>query len=124
MKLNLDCVRDILFTVEENTNSISSMTYHPGDEFERLEPYSIDEIRYHIMQCEEFGLIRKVNRMLDGTFVIRDLSPEGHMFLADIRSDANWEKTKTIAQKVGSNSMSAIIKIASELISSYIKSQF
>lgn len=123
MKLNPDCIREILILVEEacdHENYLECPEEFPSSVTER---YSLNELYYHIKQCELSGFIRGVNWLLDGSCSIRDLTPSGHQFLADIRSDTNWNKTKEIAQKVGSTSLSAIAKIASEVITAVIKSQ-
>ena len=124
MKLNPDCVRDILLLVEESCDYENYLDC-PSEVPESLkDKYSTNELFYHIKQCELSGLIRNVTWFADGeSCSIRDLDPLGHQFLADIRSDTNWNKTKDIAQKVGSTSLDVISKIASEVIASLLKSQ-
>lgn len=55
--------------------------------------------------------------------MVQYLSPLGHQFLSDIRSDNNWTKTKEIAHTVGSESLSAIKDIATGVISSLVQKQ-
>lgn len=58
MRLNNDCVRDILLSVEEVCDFNESFRYSKfSNDFERLQPYSHDEIIYHIKQCKLAGLI-------------------------------------------------------------------
>lgn len=123
MKLNPDCIRDILLTVEDNSTIDSGIQY-PDDSLELLSKYEPDEVLYHIKQCELSYLVTKVERFVGGSCYILDLSPSGHEFLANIRSDNNWNKTKSIAKTVGSQSLSAIKDIATGVISELIKSQF
>ncbi|NFL75523.1 DUF2513 domain-containing protein [Clostridium sporogenes] len=122
MRLNPDCIRDILLTVEESTGFNSTM-YYP-DDYELLSKYSNNEVLYHIKQCELSELITEVSWFIDSACAIHDLSPEGHKFLADIRSDTTWNKTKEISKKVGSSSISALKEIATAVITELIKSQF
>nr|WP_242851552.1 DUF2513 domain-containing protein [Clostridium sp. DMHC 10] len=63
----------------------------------------------------------EVSWFLGGNCLIHDLSPYGHEFLANIRSDTNWSKTKEIASKVGSFSLDALSKIAVSVVTSLIK---
>lgn len=123
MKLNPDCIRDILLLVEDSCDHENYLEC--PEEFPETikDKYSPNELYYHIKQCELSGFIRDVRWTLDGDCSIRDLSPLGHQFLADIRSDTNWSKTKEIAQKVGSTSLDAISKIASDVIAAVIRSQ-
>ncbi|WFR64322.1 DUF2513 domain-containing protein [Paenibacillus amylolyticus] len=126
MKLNPDLIRDILLTVEENTSLTKQMTYEPGSNFELLNNYSPDEVTYHIKQCELSGFFYKVKWFtgLHQIPIIFYLTPAGHEFLSNIRSEQNWSKTKSIAQKVGSVSLDSITKIATSVIASVISSQF
>lgn len=126
MKLNPDCIRDILLTVEEYSGFYHAVEYKYGDpHFERLNVYSQDEVAYHIQQCEKANLIHGVafydmGRKAD----ILDLTPKGHEFLANIRESKIWNGVKEIAGKVGSSSLDAITQIASNVITELIKAQF
>lgn len=124
MKLNPDCIRDILITIEDNTGFGKNMSYNLNSTYDLLQKYTFDEVRYHIDQCELSNLITKVNKFIDGSCLIQDLSPSGHQFLADIRSDNNWNKTKSIAKTVGTSSLTAIKEIATNVIAEVIKAQF
>lgn len=124
MKLNPDCIRDILITIEDNTGFSKYMDYNLNSTYDLLQKYTFDEVRYHINQCELSNLITKVHKFLDGSCLIQDLSPSGHQFLADIRSDNNWNKTKSIAKTVGTSSLTAIKEIATNVIAEVIKAQF
>ncbi len=124
MKLNPDCIRDILITIEDNTGFGKYMSYNLNSTYDLLQKYTFDEVRYHIDQCELSNLITKVNKFIDGSCLIQDLSPSGHQFLADIRSDNNWNKTKSIAKTVGTSSLTAIKEIATNVIAEVIKAQF
>ena len=100
------------------------MEYNLNSTYDLLQKYTFDEVRYHINQCELSNLITKVHKFLDGSCLIQDLSPSGHQFLADIRSDNNWNKTKSIAKTVGTSSLTAIKEIATNVIAEVIKAQF
>lgn len=142
MKLNPDCIRDLLFAIESSDDP-GGDTYFvfedkyglhedqtadsPGlarNRFSALHKYTDDEIYYHLRQCEMDDLIGDITHYSNGSCLVADLTPKGHKFLADIRSDTNWNKTKEIAQKVGSTSLDAISKISSDVIAALIKSQF
>lgn len=120
MKLNPDCIRDILLTVEESPGVHPQIPYPCEEEYARLKSYSKDEVLYHIKQCELSYLVTKVSWFLGGACVVHDLSPNGHEFLANIRSDDNWTKTKEVASKVGSSSLDMLTKIAVSVVSSLI----
>lgn len=126
MRLNSDCVRSILLTVESKCDFHKFWHYRESEELpEQLSEYSHDEILYHIKQCELSELILGVTYCDGGSNVyISDLSPEGHKFLANIREDTVWNGVKSVAKKVGSTSLSAITQIASNVVTELIKAQF
>lgn len=124
MKLNLDCIRDILLAVE-------SMDYGTVWEFDdlvnNLPSYSDSELQYHCQKLTEAGFLDTLSVR---TFTspceictIKDLTYNGHQFLANIRSNSNWNKTKEIAKSVGSESISAIRDIATSVITNIIQNQ-
>ena len=53
-----------------------------------------------------------------------ELTPEGHLFLADIKNDENWLKIKEISDKIGFSSLDSIKEIISYLRKSLINDCF
>lgn len=101
MKLNSDCVRDILMMVEDVCDFNTVVEYsNYSEKHEHIDKYSHDEIIYHIKQCEQAGLIEGVDYYDDGDYiVINDLTPSGHDFLANIRQDTVWNGIKKHCEK-------------------------
>lgn len=126
MKLNSDCVRDILLMVEECADFSNAVEYRRNDNIhKKISKYTHEEIVYHIKQCEMSELIADVFYCDDGdTVTISDLTPKGHEFLANVRQDNIWNGVKSIAKKVGSTSLSALVQISSNVITEIIKAQF
>lgn len=125
MRLNPDCVRDILLSVEEICDYHNVFDYYENNTEFNLANYSHEEIIYHIKQCELSGLIMNV-RYYDGAthICIGDLAPSGHQFLANIRKATVWNGVKYIAEKVGSTSLSVLTQIAANVVTELIKAQF
>lgn len=122
MKLNLDCVRDILLTIEKHPIPMNLNFYNFC---ELLPNYSKDEILYCCKRLYEanylnlkFISIQNCKPQLDE---IGDLTFYGHEFLENIKNDTNWNKTKNIALKVGSFSFEVIKEISTSVISDVIK---
>lgn len=142
MKLNLDCVRDVILCIEEHTGprtrcvfvdtfkaeSMQQMgmpTMKPADyQINLMEKYDIDEIMYHIKYCSEADLIVVVEGSSSYQQQIADLTPKGHDFLANVRDNKIWAGVKDVAGKVGSKSLDAVAQIASSIITTIIKSHF
>ncbi|MGI1827812.1 DUF2513 domain-containing protein [Ligilactobacillus salivarius] len=117
MKLNPDCIRDILLAVEDTSSYgkiISSFELYKSTS---LSNYSENEILYHVRQLAWSKMLEQTDFYLDNSFSILDLSPQGHEFLNNIRSDDNWNKTKEFSTKIGSLAVSTLQSVASSIIS-------
>ena len=118
MKLNPDCIRDILVSVEEmDYNSV----YTIQKVHEKLPTYSIEQLNYHCLQMMDAGLINAksmeaVRCNIPQVWRIFDLTYSGHQFLAEIRSDTIWNRTKDVAKGVGSESIRSLKDIAVSII--------
>lgn len=125
MKLNPDSIRDILLTVEELTDFNHYLEYRiNSDVFPKLSKYTHEEIIYHIRQCELSNLIYNVHYYDGGeNIIIQDLSPKGHEFLSNVRSDSIWNNTKSIANKLGSISLDVLIKVATSVLTQMINKE-
>lgn len=122
MKLNPDCLRDILLYIEDVTDLDHPLSIDPYDIPDELSSYSKSEIMYHIKQAQLSDLILVSSEYVDGGCLIRYLLPEGHQFISNIREESNWNKTKNIAKSIGSNSLDAIKQIATGVVTSLIQS--
>lgn len=123
MKLNLDCMRDILLVIEQ-------CGYQEMPSFQKvvnsLPGYSIDDISYSCEKLYEAEFIDAIQKNhIRGQcpiIKIRNITYSGHQFLDDIRNDNNWGKIKEIASSIGSTSVNAISQIAASVISAAIHS--
>ena len=141
MRLNMDCVRDILLCVEENTDLrrycrfldlhyestaqyVSGEILEPADYQKALfEKYPNDVLAYHIRYCIDCDLIIECEGSSMYCIFISDLTPEGHDFLANIRTDTVWNKVKESSAKVGVDSLPVIIQIATATVKQLVKNQ-
>ena len=126
MKLNPDCIRDILLDVEDDTDFHTVCDYNVNKPRpSRMHKYRHEELLYHVRQCELSELILGVHFYDGGVhFTIQDLSPNGHKFLNNVRKDNIWNNTKTIAEKIGSKSLDVLVQVSSNVITELIRAQF
>ena len=123
MRLNPDCVRDILLAVESNEFG-QHMTF---DQLcDKLTNYSREDIHYCCLKLSEAGLLEIISRStlrqsMPSIKTIKDLTFEGHEFLEDIKSDNTWNKTKAVAKNIGTFSIHALKEISVSVISELIK---
>lgn len=124
MKLNPECVRDILLEIEK-VSLYGKMYFYDGENLSEdsyLAKYDFDTVIYHIRQCSWIGYLVGVKWGISDGVYIEDLSPEGHVFLANIRSNNIWSKVKDIGKRIGSVSIPVLSEIASSVLSEYIQS--
>lgn len=120
MKLNYDCIRDILLTVEEIPNRKDEVTLERFKTYKRLSKYTEDEIQYNSLKLlqEEYVRGLKISGS-DVTVVlfISDLTWSGHELLNDIRSETVFNQTKSkITNSVGSVSLAVFQQLASAIM--------
>ena len=122
MKLNYDCIRDVLLYLEENLE-LNNSIYLENIKLD----YSSDDIYYSVQKLEEISYINARIIKADGVAIldaiIFDITFYGHEFLNTIRPKTVWEKTKDISGKLGTKSISAITQIASQIAAQLISKQ-
>lgn len=127
MKLNLDCIREILITIEEYPNEMdldvdSFLILMQKNNFN----YAEKEVIYCCKRLYEANYINLIfDDYSDKEIImsIGDLTFFGHEFLQKIKNDNNWSKTKRIATKIGSFSIDVISQIAVNVITQLINQQ-
>lgn len=114
MKLNPDCVRDVLLAVEsaDLDEHISPRTLHNS-----LPQYSESEIEYTCLILDEGGFIIAITMQLPGQEIaavksIVRLTYQGHELAAKIRDPERWPNLKKGLSAVRDYSLSALNAIA------------
>nr|WP_242824480.1 DUF2513 domain-containing protein [Clostridium sp. MD294] len=94
---------------------------------EKIPNYSEDELQYHCIKLVEGNFLDASTieylRSPKRIFRINDLTYEGHQFLANIRSDTTWNKTKEVAKNIGIDSLQAIKDIAITTVTTLIQNK-
>ena len=122
MKIDNECVRDILFVIEENSN-IEHGCYMMGAyrKYPKLEKYGGEGfIPYHVRYLEMKGMIFKPNKEFVDSY---DLTPAGHEFLANVREESNWKKIKGVSSSIGFASLKVVSAIAEGVATAAINKQ-
>ena len=139
MKLNPDCLRDIMLTIEPiicvepaeengknlrkfNRVSVSGLAHKFSD------AYSKEEVIYHIVQLSENGYI-----LTDFTFnnvgmlgyfrlgSIYHITPKGHDFIAAIMEKRRWSAVSSVLKSFGAVSLTVIETVAKGVASAAIE---
>ncbi len=143
MKLNIDCVRDVMLWVEAittpthlasyvNTDAVDSddgFLYINADDRpmpnaaqkKLLEKYSNETLVYHLHYCIEAKLLTEFDSPDGNIIVIKDLTPLGHDFIGNIRHDPVFQKVKTVLNLLGVKSLEAATQASSLVVTEIIK---
>lgn len=129
MKLNHDCIRDVMIYIENNciyeddsrgNRSIHSRAFYEIIHDEKLSSrYTEDEIRYVVAQLyfEDMVIATMTPETLNfRQFDVDSLSFKGHEFLDNIKDDTIWKKTKKfVGERLNSASLAIIGNVAGKL---------
>lgn len=125
MKLNPDCIRDVLIAVEscdfgERLNLDSLHDACPQ--------YTENELWYTCLKLNEgnfldIDTVSWVHSTMPSIKSINCLTFSGHEFLANIQPNTIWEDTKKVIKKIGVTSIQNLSVIASGVVTAIIKSQ-
>lgn len=124
MKLDLDCMRDTLLWLEDREYGEAS---DAGQMIAALSKYSADTVRYTVQKLNEAEFINAdIYGMINGgiEFSVKDITYNGHQFLADVRSPKVWNAFKDIAPQIGVASVSSAAQIVTNIVTVLIKNHF
>lgn len=124
MKLNHNCVRDLLLYIEDNLE----YGYYIKINETQLSNFSQHEVLYAADKLLEAGYLignRRVTMDSEGIpqISIESISWNGHQFLDNVRDNKVWENTKGILSKFSSVSIGVVSNVASQVISNMVRSQ-
>ncbi len=123
MKLNYDCVRDLLLTLEDCIYFKENLEYaHLSfDDLCKLLPkYTKSDIAYATLRLKEadyinVNIFRGENRFSGAIY--SSITFSGHQYLDTVRNPKIWSKIK---EKAGSLSFNIILKMSESLIISHL----
>ena len=123
MKLNHDCVRDLLLYIEENSSYTDTIHLNSLT----LKEYLTDDILYTADKLIEAGFLDCIRLRSLGSskpdIKVKSITFEGHKFLDNIRDNKVWSTTKSVLSKFTSTSIGIVSDIASQVISNIISKQ-
>lgn len=131
MRLNHNCVRDVLLFIEEKQEIGSAL--HLSDflnlnnkksDNNRLNKYDNETIEYTLMKLDETGYLNDyccISQYQLIEFDVTSITWKGHKFLDTIRDPKIWKTTQTVAAHLESVSISLISNIASNVLEHYIQ---
>ena len=126
MKLNYDCVRSVLLTVEKSKTIDEELNLNPlavETIFEQLPKYEDSEILYTIEKLKEARYINAALHFAAGHFIdgtVSSITYSGHEYLDNIREPEVWRKVKAMLKNAGATTLPLISQAAKMLIGSQL----
>lgn len=120
MKLDINCIRDILLYVEDNTTFFKEINFSihsiPCD----LQKYNVDKLFYHLRYCDEAEFFTEYALLEESEIEIRDLTVLGHEFISNIKDENNFDKLKEAMLKCGTKAIGVAVTLATEIAFKHI----
>ena len=110
MKINPDCIRDIMFFLEENL--AEDEYFVPNQIYESLRKYSYEEIEYCVKSLFEEKWISGIVQKQGNFYLAKEITPVGHEFLKIAHNDNFWNKTKSNLKSFSILALSTILDVA------------
>ena len=125
MKINYDCVRDVLLYLESRpAYDHNHQAIYQIFEFGKLPNhllinYSEDDIMYSLSQLMQSCMINAKDRstMSGPCIFYSGISPSGHELLSNIQNENIWTKVKETAKSIGGVSLPILSALATSVIS-------
>ena len=124
MKFNLDCVRDLLLTLEDELQfgrdlEFPTLSFHRVCLAPRMVGYPKSDIAYTTQKLKEAGYIEVHILAADSNFIdalYSAITFEGHQYLDNVRDKNVWEKIKKKIQPFGTSVALPIVVSVSQAI--------
>lgn len=119
MKLDQECVRDVLLTMEEKIPLNDYVSLSMLKSSSSLLAYDTEIVTYVTLKLTEAGYISAQplygdNKVLE--VMVSSITWDGHQFLENVRDPKIWRETKSVTNKVASSSLSILSAVAEGLI--------
>lgn len=124
MRLNHECVRQIMLTIESDISYNDSLGKEKLLEHPKLQSFTEDEILYAVLRLDEADFIKCDIAPGDDSLIyhlsLNGLTWSGHEFLDNIRDNKVWAFVKQTASKTASASLPILAQLAATKMWQYV----
>ncbi|MEQ7309878.1 DUF2513 domain-containing protein [Lactococcus petauri] len=128
MKLNPECIRDVMLDLEENLDVRGGLMLVPAlekGELKRIKKHNFEDIIYTCKKLNEANFISFSTNICaaPNPYVfskVGTITWSGHQFLDDIRDEKVWRDVKQTASKVSSVSIPILQQISAAVIARFL----
>lgn len=124
MKLDINCVRDVLLEIEE-----FPLGYQPLDSFKKsIQKHGELNVLYTLYKLHEAKYINAEIGLDEGGFphcmAVYNMTFQGHEFLNSVRSPGVWEQLSEAASEGGTACLKVVGDIAIDIAKEALKAKF
>ena len=116
IRLNPDCIRDILLALNEKMIPDENGCVEPIDNIlaiDSISNYSQNEILYTVRHLFDDDILKKGKTYINEPLPrISDITPKGHRLIEEISSNSKWNKIKEALMSIGQITATAILNAA------------
>lgn len=119
MKLNHDCVRELLLELEEGLLVHENILLPSFKELKTVHQFGFDETFYCYLKLLEAGYLNGNYKYASEGLIhlsISSITWDGHQFLDTIRDNEIWSKTKKAVSSLSSTSISLMSTLGTEFL--------
>jgi Hypothetical protein (DUF2513) len=124
MRLNHDCVRELLLELEEKLPLNQSLYLHQLRELDTFEKYGEETCIYALLKLGEAGFIVENHMVADNQIyelAVSSITWHGHEFLDNIRDPKIWQKVKDATSNLASTSVTILAQLGWQAVINYLK---
>ena len=92
MKLNLDCIKDVMVFLEDNLTDDNAFV--PNQIYESLEKYSYEDVEYTVKALLSEKWIAGIVQEIGGLYIVKSITPDGHNYLNAIKDESIYKIIK------------------------------
>lgn len=110
MRLNTDCIRDILISFKDKIDLSIPHIVNEANCKDICDKYSSKELCYHVRQCLYHDFITGTDK--GNCIEVKGISPIGHGFLSYFYDEKDWIEINKIATEIGLHSLETLKQIS------------
>lgn len=110
MRLNPDCIRDILISFNDKIDLSIPYIVKEINCKDICDKYSVEELYYHVRQCLYHDFLTGTDK--GNCIEVKEISPIGHGFLAYFYDEKDWIEINKIATEIGTYSLENLKQIS------------
>lgn len=117
MKLDLDCIKDVMVFLEDNLTDDNAFV--PNQIYESLEKYSYEDVEYTVKALLSEKWIAGIVQEIGGLYIVKSITPDGHNYLNAIKDESIYKIIKKHFATAGTSTLSFLTVIIKDVLVKY-----